>query len=349
VTPPRTAFTALQGHHRVVAIEVTGNAFEIYDSLLPYAGKVVVANPLEMRRLRSGRHTDKVDASRLAKMLALGTLPTVWVPPAPVRAVRRLLAGRERLMSMRTAAINQAKTILRRHWIEAGRLDPHDPEWDRVAEELWPDERVLFRATLRQLATVEETIAGIEAEILGRLKDDPGDQHLLTLPGVGPLTAATIWASIGDPSRFSSAREVARYAGLDPSVMQSGQIDRRGHISKNGSRRLRTALVEAAYSVVRHDLGSLGQFGRRLAAGKGPAKTACAVARKLLVVAWRLLLRGEDYRAASSQRIQAKRREVERRVERQPAWVEAARVLLPEKVKAAPPDLDTRRLRRKVS
>jgi len=185
-------------------------------------------------------------------------------------------------------------------------------------------ERVLFRATLRQLATVEETIAGIEAEILGRLKDDPGDQHLLTLPGVGPLTAATIWASIGDPSRFSSAREVARYAGLDPSVMQSGQIDRRGHISKNGSRRLRTALVEAAYSVVRHALGSLGQFGRRLAAGKGPAKTACAVVRKLLVLAWRLMLRREDDRTVPSHRIQAKRREVKRRAERQPSDVNAA-------------------------
>jgi transposase len=58
---------------------------------------------------------------------------------------------------------------------------------------------------------------------------------------------------------------VARHGGLDPSAMQSGQIARRGPISKNGSRRLRTALVEAAYSVVRHELGDLGRFGRRLA------------------------------------------------------------------------------------
>lgn len=56
-------------------------------------------------------------------------------------------------------------------------------------------------------------------------------------------------------------------------MVQSGQIDRRGHIRKNASRRLRTVLIAAAYSVVRHDLGDLGQFGRRLAPMKGPAKS----------------------------------------------------------------------------
>lgn len=111
----------------MVAIEVTGSAFAIRDRLLPYADSVMVANPLEMRRLRSGRHTDQAEALRLAKELALGTLPTVWVPPARVRAVRRLLVSWEWLMSVRTAAIHEAKAILRRHRIDAGRLDLSDP------------------------------------------------------------------------------------------------------------------------------------------------------------------------------------------------------------------------------
>ncbi|MCL8209344.1 MAG: transposase [Actinomycetia bacterium] len=74
-----------------VAMEATGNAFHVYDWLVARAGQVAVAPPLLLKRLGSGRHTDRVDAERLAKMLALGTLPTVWVPPAEVRAIRALL------------------------------------------------------------------------------------------------------------------------------------------------------------------------------------------------------------------------------------------------------------------
>lgn len=98
-----------------VALEVTGGAFEIYDRLAEVAGQVVVANPLEMKRLGSGRHTDRNDAARLAKMLALGVLPGVWVPPASIRELRNLLRFRERLVCTRRRFINQAKAVLRRH------------------------------------------------------------------------------------------------------------------------------------------------------------------------------------------------------------------------------------------
>jgi hypothetical protein len=97
-----------------IALEVTGSAFEVYDILAPHAAQVLVSNPVAMRRLGSGRHTDREDAVRLAQMLALGTLPAVWVPPHPVRGVRRLLAVRERLGSYRRALTNQARAVLSR-------------------------------------------------------------------------------------------------------------------------------------------------------------------------------------------------------------------------------------------
>src|SRR5690606_42097772 len=89
-----------------VALEVTGNAFEVHDWLSPHVEQVLLANPVELRRLGSGRHTDRVDAARLAKMLAMGTLPTVWVPPQPVRELRRLLRHRERLLNVATRLRN---------------------------------------------------------------------------------------------------------------------------------------------------------------------------------------------------------------------------------------------------
>ncbi len=74
-----------------IALEVTGSAFEAHDRLSPHAERVLLANAHALKRLGSGRHTDRVDAARLAQMLALGTLPTVWVPPPALRDVRRLL------------------------------------------------------------------------------------------------------------------------------------------------------------------------------------------------------------------------------------------------------------------
>ena len=181
-------FTHL-GDDCMVAIEVTGNAFEDYDLLLRHAQCVLVANPLEMKRLGSGKHTDKVDSARLAKMLALGTLPTVWVPPQPVREVRRLLGARERLMSMRTATINQAKAVVRRHGIAVGSLR-HEPDLGAIAKGLCADERVVFMTAMGQKVSLEKAVGDLEAEICARLNDDATFQRLLTITGVAAMAAA---------------------------------------------------------------------------------------------------------------------------------------------------------------
>jgi hypothetical protein len=77
------------------SLEVTGSTFELYDILAPHAAEVLASIPVAIRRLGSGRHTDREDAVPLAQILTLGTLPAVWVPPDSVRGVRRLLKVRE--------------------------------------------------------------------------------------------------------------------------------------------------------------------------------------------------------------------------------------------------------------
>ena len=81
-----------------VAVEVTGNAFELYDALSPHCARMVLANPSALKRFGSGQHTDRVDATRLAKMMAMNTVPPVRVPPQEVREVRRLLQYRFKLV-----------------------------------------------------------------------------------------------------------------------------------------------------------------------------------------------------------------------------------------------------------
>lgn len=104
------------------------------------------------------------------------------------------------------------------------------------------------------------------------------------------------------------------------SVMRSGQVDRRGRISKNGSRALRTALVEVAHTLGRFDTGALGRYYAQKVVVKDKTKTAVALARKLLVVAWKMMLKGQDYRAAKRSRVQVKGREVAKTAARVPDW-----------------------------
>jgi len=238
-----------------------------------HVDRVLLANPVDLKRLGSGRHTDRVDAARLAKMLAVGTLPTVWVPPQPMREVRRLLYYRARLASNRRRAINQAKVVLRR----AGHLLSRNTDvrgWltpERLAT-LPASDRVILLSTCRQITALEAEIEGIEGEIARRMADVPAVQVLLTITGVGLISAAATWAILGEPHRFPRAKQVARYAGFDPSIVQSGEQHRQGRISKAGSPLLRTLLVEAAHSLARWDSGPWVSSTHARHTRSGPAK-----------------------------------------------------------------------------
>jgi transposase len=298
-----------------VALEVTGSAFEVHDVLSAHVGRVLLANPIDLKRFGSGRHTDRVDAARLAKMLAVGTIPTVWVPPQPMREVRRIVYYRARLASNRRRAINQAKNVLRRH----GQVLPRETDvqrWltpERVAT-LPAADRVILLSACRQISALEAEIDGLEGEIARGVADVSAVQVLLTITGMGLIGAAATWAILGDPHRFTRPKQVTRYAGLDPSIVQSGEQHRQGRISKTGSPLLRTLLVEAAHSLAQWDSGPLGQFYARKAQEIGPRKAIIALARKLLIVAWRMLLTGEVYRAVRATTVARKHRELQKKI-----------------------------------
>ena len=117
----------------------------------------------------------------------------------------------------------------------------------------------------------------------------------MTVSGVNLICAASFLAAIGEPSRFLTSRKLVAYLGLDPKVRQSGEAPARsGRISKRGSASARWALVEAAWSVVKQP-GPLRAFYERLRARRGHGKAIVATARKLTVLFWCMLTRGEDY------------------------------------------------------
>jgi len=132
----------------------------------------------------------------------------------------------------------------------------------------------------------------LDGEIHQRARSDPRVKVLTQLPGVGPFTALVILAEVGDVSRFGSARKLASWAGLTPTVRGSDRVAHYGHISKQGSVWLRWVLCEAAQTAKRHP-----QFAatfQRIAKRRGKKIASTAVARKLLTRAWHLLTDAES-------------------------------------------------------
>jgi transposase len=282
-----------------VAMEATGNALAIARILEPHVGRVVLAHPPAVRAATSSRaKTDRIDARRLAQLLAGGFLAEVWTPDEATRLRRRLIARRAALVRQRTREKNQIHAALMRNL--TGRPPMSDlfgvagRRW-LAGQELPPDERHAVDAGLRLVDLFDQEVAQVERLIAEQVLESEPIRRLMTLPGVSAITATALMAAIGDVRRFPSARHLVAYLGLNPQVHQSGsEPARHGRISKQGPGEARHLLVEAAWHALR-TAGPLRAFGERVRARRGANIATIAVARKLVVIAWHMLSQGEDY------------------------------------------------------
>ena len=281
-----------------VALEVTGSCWEVARILEPRVERVVVVSPDDTGITQARAKTDRLDARTLARLLWSGELESVWMPDERCRALRRRLARREQLVHSRTRSKNEIHAVLQR------RLQGKPPCSDLfgikgrrwlAGLELPLEERESVDAGIRHVDFLDAEIAAVERLIAQQALQWPEIRRLMTVPGVNLICAASFMAAVGDPRRFLSSRKLVAYLGLDPKVRQSGEAPARsGRISKRGSAAARWALVEAAWSVARQP-GPLHAFYERTRARRGHGKAIVAAARKLAVLFWCMLTRGEDY------------------------------------------------------
>ncbi|MFC1642848.1 IS110 family transposase [Myxococcota bacterium] len=156
------------------------------------------------------------------------------------------------------------------------------------------------------MLVINEQIKQADQRLAAQVKDDPGTTRLMTVPGVGPVTAATFVAIVDRVDRFPSARELRAYWGVVPSESSSGEKQRRGRITKAGNGRMRSLLVENAWCVMRSNRAEaqpLRAWAKRIAARRGKQIAAVALARKLagvLFAMWRDGTRFSQPRTPSS-------------------------------------------------
>jgi transposase len=281
-----------------VALEVTGSCWEVARILEPHVDRVVVVSPDDTGITRARAKTDRLDARTLARLLWSGELESVWMPDERCRVLRRRLARREQLVRSRSRAKNEIHAVLQR------RLQGKPPCSDLFGVkgrrwlaglELPVEERESVEAGIRHVEFLDAEIAAVKRLIAQQALAWPEIRRLMTVPGVNLICAATFIAAVGDPRRFLTSRKLVAYLGLDPRVRQSGEAPARsGRISKRGSASARWALVEAAWSVVLQP-GPLHAFYDRTRARRGHGKAIVATARKLAILFWCMLTRGQDY------------------------------------------------------
>jgi transposase len=288
-----------------VVLEMTTNAFQLHDDLLPYVHSVTLVHPPHVKLItRAQVITDKIAARILAQLHAVGLLPPVWVPPQEVRDHRALLAQRSKMVRLRTQAKNRLHAVLHRHHIlprEGGLFTPKARAW-------WLDlpitllERVRVQSDLDTLAFAQSQIDCLEKTMVKLAAEDERVILLVQLPGISIVTALTLLAAIGRISRFPSSKHLVGYAGLGARVHDSGQTRRTGRITKAGRRDIRAAMVEAAWSAARVHPHWAREFSR-LEGRIGRKKAIVAIARKLLVSVWHVLSKECADRFAEPERL----------------------------------------------
>lgn len=292
-----------------VVIEIGSAAGWIKDLAEAMGLEIQIANPNhEAWRWKTvKRKTDRDDALKLAQLSSMNQLPTITLPGANVRQWRSLIAYRAALVRRRTMIKNSIRAILDRQGLtmpsgksgwtikakaalmrEASELD------DAAAEELW---RGQLHIELRTLKHHEMLIGQVEAKLAALAKCDERVQRLQTIPGVGPRLAEIVVATIDDPKRFKSAKQVGAYAGLVPRQYESGAMKRAGRITGRGNALLRALLVEVSWLMRRYNPHLRAIFDQVCRGSKTRRKIAVvATARRLLIICWAMLRDGSTWR-----------------------------------------------------
>jgi len=287
-----------------LVFEISGQAGFIYDCLAGYADTITVANPSKMTWIyRTAKKNDRIDARKMAVLLSIDEIPSVYMPGKEVRQWRETILHRKKIITKIVQVKNRIRATLKSH----GYSKPlKKGSWWKKVNYLWMrnicQQSVglydLWHMHLCNLLDEFELLAGQLKRVTKYLDDYLGNHAggflLMTIPGVGPRTAEAVLAYTDDVHRFGNYKQYCSYFGLTPKLDESGLCRRLGHISKRGPSVVRWVICESSWVAIRKSKG-LKAFYERVKCGQdGRKKIAIvAVARKLLSIMRAMLMTGE--------------------------------------------------------
>jgi len=282
------------GSDAEVVLEATWGWYWAADVLAEAGFGVHLAHPLAIGGYRNRRvKNDERDATLLADLLRMGSLPEGWIAPPQLRELRELVRYRHKLSQLRAGLKSQIHAVLGKEGVIPSLSELWGP-----AGATWLDEQQLGEAYATRIASLRRLIGRYDTEVTrldrlvhGWLRDDTGYRAIQHLDGVGPVLAGVFVAEIGDVTRFSSPKRLSSWAGLTPRHRESDTKVVRGPITKQGSPLVRWAAIEA---VARYRGGApIKATYQRIAARKGNKIARVAAARKLLTLVFYGMRDGE--------------------------------------------------------
>jgi len=267
----------------------------IYEILEEMKYEVKLANPSRTKAIAFARiKTDAVDASTLADLLRANLVAESYIPPKNIRRWREITRERRTFVKQTTQIKNKIHAIL----IKRGVKFPSKTFC--MSTMLWLKDKFSNNDIVYRYANLleyyKEELVFID-EGIRKIADENKDVKLLmTIPGIAELRAVDIIAEIGEINRFQSGNKLCSYAGLVPSIKQSGNSLRFGKLIRQSSKTLKNDLIEASWVVVRtKESNPLQEFYKRLAKKKGKQKAICATARKLCCVVYAILSKQREF------------------------------------------------------
>lgn len=282
-----------------IAMEATTYAMKPYQMLRDSGIDVHLANTYKLRLIAQSRSkTDFNDSVILAQLLRTKYLPDAFIPPEDIREIRDLLRLRNDLQKEIIRIKNKVHAVLDAELIKL-KGEYTDIFGKKGREELRNIEaRVSVKAKINTLLNLLDSLEKEKKDIEGVLKyfglSDARVKLLMTIPGVGDLTAMSVVYEVGDFDRFENSRKLCAYAGLVPSVRASGDKEIHGHTRNDCNHHLKHILTEAALCVIRYD-GPFKKYYQRISRKRGSKVAIVATARKLLTVMYAMIKNNERY------------------------------------------------------
>jgi transposase len=284
---------AKAGESPEVVLEATYGYYWLVDLLKDQGAKVHLAHPSGLKWEGRRVKNDEIDATDLADRLRMHRLPEAWIAPPPERELRELVRYRAQLVALRSGLEAQVHAVMAKQGILPGLDDMFRPGGRRQLDAIPFDRAYALRveSLLELVDNFDKEVVLFEREIHQALQDDKGYRAVQAIDGVGKTMAAIFVAEIGDVTRFSSPDKLACWAGLTPRHNESDTKVHRYDITKQGSKLVRWAAVEA---VARYHGGApIKPTYSRIAARRGNKIARLAAARKLLTLVYYGLRDGE--------------------------------------------------------